>query len=120
MQKSDVFVYIAGKYTAPTEIEIDQNILDAKIIAVKLAQSRVNFFCPHTHTANFGRYTAAPWQYYMNGCMHILSKACNCVLMVDNWRTSTGAMEEHAFAEKHGYPIFYSIEAFFEWHDSLG
>ena len=49
VKKSDVYVYIAGKYTDKTMVQTEQNILDAKKIAIECANRHIKFFCPHTH-----------------------------------------------------------------------
>ena len=119
-KKSDVYVYIAGKYTDETMIQVEQNILDAKRIAIECANRYIKFFCPHTHTAHFGEYSQnVSWQYYMNLCEPILRNVCNVVVMVPNWKDSDGAKYELAVARKSGHMCFLTVGQFFEWYKTL-
>lgn len=39
-------------------------------------------------------------------CMKVLRKKANAIILLDNWVSSTGAMEEYLHARNHGYRIF--------------
>jgi hypothetical protein len=119
IKKSDVHVYIAGKYTDKTMVQIEQNILNAKKIAVECAYRRIKFFCPHTHTAHFGEYSQnSSWQYYMNLCIPILRNVCNVIIMVPNWEDSEGAKYELNIARDLGYMSFLTVDQFFIWYEN--
>lgn len=118
--KSDVYVYIAGKYTDETSAQIEQHILAAKEIAIKCANNNIKFFCPHTHTAHFEEYSQnTSWQYYMDLCHPILREVCNTIVMVPNWRDSKGAKYELELAETYGLIRFSDDKNFFEWYETL-
>lgn len=119
MTQSEVYVYIAGKYSADSNLDVEQNILDAKRIAVALAARQVRFFCPHTHSAFFDNYVNASWDYYMDMYVTAMKKLCNCVIMVHNWENSRGAREEHEIATSLGFPVFYSVTDFLEFFEQL-
>lgn len=119
-RKSDVYVYIAGKYTDKTMVQVEQHILDAKKIAIKCADKYIKFFCPHTHTAHFGNYSQnASWQYYMDLCEPILRDICNVIIAVPNWKDSKGAKYEIDIAQNCGHKWFLNVEQFFEWYETL-
>lgn len=119
-RKSEVYVYIAGKYTDKTREQIEQHISAAREIAIECANNYIKFFCPHTHTAHFGEYSQnKSWQYYMSLCEPILCKVCNVIVMVPNWKDSKGAKYEFDVALKEGHKCFITLEEFFEWYGTL-
>ena len=120
MKKSDVYVYIAGKYTDKTMVQIEQHILDAKKIAVECANRHIKFFCPHTHTAHFGEYSLnTSWQYYMDLSEPILRNVCNVIVMVPNWEDSEGAKYELGIAQAIGHAHFLDVDHFFRWYGNI-
>jgi len=119
-RKSDVYVYIAGKYTDDTVFQVERHILAARKIAVECANRGIKFFCPHTHTAHFDTYSQnKSWQYYMDLCTPILYNVCNSIVMVANWEDSAGAKYELAAARNIGHMSFLSSKEFFKWYETL-
>lgn len=51
------------------------------------------------------------WSDCMKFCIEMLEK-CDCILMMNGWRTSVGATIERAWAEKIGIPVYYEVEGF--------
>ena len=109
-------VYIAGKYTAKTYSEIENNIKKAEAKAVELIAKRglEGYYpiTPHLNTAHFEIYEPAlpiDYNYWIGGTAELL-KRCDCILMMDGWEDSSGARGEKELAEKLSMPIYYSVE----------
>lgn len=46
------------------------------------------------------------WTDAMELCMKVLKEKANAILMLDDWTSSKGAMEEYYHARNNGYRIF--------------
>lgn len=102
-----MIVYIAGPYSAPTAMLIQENIEKARSWAVKLANESIGFICPHLNTAQFGLYSEASESFYKEMDLDILSR-CDAILMIPGWKRSPGACEERLAALLQGIPVFYA------------
>ena len=120
MKKSDVFVYIAGKYTDKDMLNTELNIAKAQEIAIFMANNNVFYFCPHTHSRLMDYYAPeVSWKYWMAVDIKVIEDLCNCLIMVDNYQDSKGSLLEEAKAIELGYPVFYSVKEFFNWYRKL-
>lgn len=113
-------VYIAGPYRGQTHdwksyFEIDRNITNALEAAARLAQAGVGYFCPHKHSEHMEVITpTVPPEYWIELDIEILS-ACDAILMLPRWTTSSGATAECDWAKAHGIPVFYLVEDVIDW-----
>ena len=113
---TEPYVYIAGKYHADSMVEIEENILEAKKLAVLCAKNGIRCFCPHMNSAFMNFYAPeAKWNFWMETDRLVIEKLCNCMLMVCNWRSSKGAQVERELATELGYPIFYEFNDLLEY-----
>ena len=120
MKKSDVFVYIAGKYSDDTMLQTEQHVLDAQALAINCANNNIKFFCPHTHSKFFDFYVPnVSWEYWMGLDLHIIENLTNCMLLVHNYADSKGAITEMQKARDLKYPLFFEWHRFFEWYIAL-
>lgn len=102
-------VYVAGKYTAATEREIQENVELAKTIGLLLRQFGVEAIVPHI--AVLPPIESDPriaWKIAMRTCVAMLLR-CDAVLLAPNWRESRGARVERWIALKRGIPVFERI-----------
>lgn len=120
-------VYIAGPYLGTIDPEhhnasaylgIDDNINDARRVAVYLANHQIGFFCPHLNSAHFevmAPHASVSYWYQMD--LAVLER-CDAILMLSKWRDSAGAKKEEAFAFELGLPIFYeeNMDVLLSWH----
>lgn len=121
MKKKDVFVYIAGKYTAPTLLAQERNVLDALELLIGCSANRIKAFCPHTHSKLLDKYApSVTYDFWMESDYIIIEQLCNCMLMVSNWKDSPGSISEHDLAVKLKYPIFYDLETLLSYVNGLG
>jgi len=110
-------VYIAGKYADKTREAEDANTEKARRVAIKVWESGLFAFCPHTNTIGFHNDCMCTWENYLIGDLQFLRR-CDAVLMLDNWRDSPGGQIEHKEAIYLKLPIFYSIEELLKWKDN--
>ena len=121
MKKSEVYVYIGGKYSAGTNMYLTElNILKAQKLAMKCAEEVINYYCPHMHSRLMDFYVPeVPWDYWMLQSKIVIENLCNCMLTVDNWLNSPGTKMEIALCSTLGHPIFYSFDVFLSWYAGL-
>ena len=100
-------IYIAGAYRAQTEWGITQNIRKAEKRALELWRNGFAVICPHKNTQGWNG--SMDDRVFLDGCLDILKK-CDCIFMLDNWKTSKGSVEEHELAVQIGIPIYYEEE----------
>lgn len=131
MKKSDVFVYISGKYTGQDLFDTEQNIAVAKKVAIELANRKIKFFCPHTHSARFCCYCPnVEKDFWMDLDLAVVKRLTNCMVMVgdsiegemipiSNWKNSKGAIREKELALSLEQPVFDNLNNFFKWYKEL-
>lgn len=120
MKKSEVYVYIGGKYSAESMHEVELNILKAQGIAIKCAEANINYYCPHTHTRLMDFYVPnVPYTYWTRQDDIIIKKLCNCMLALDNWSDSPGTKSEITLCEELDYHVFYSFINLLTWYNGL-
>jgi nucleoside 2-deoxyribosyltransferase len=97
-------VYIAGAYRAPTPWGVEQNIRAAEDLAVKVHAAGMFAVCPHANARHMegGDITDA---HMLAGTLELMRR-CDAVILVSNWRTSSGALAEVAEATRIGIPVF--------------
>lgn len=120
LHKSDVYVYIAGKYTDNSMLNTELNVMKAQELAQKCATHHINYYCSHMHSKLMNYYVPnTTYEYWMFQSKIALEKLCNCMLIVDNYEDSKGTKLEIELATQLQYPIFYTFEDFKNWVDSL-
>ncbi len=95
-------IYIAGRYRAKTEYEVDQNITHAKTVLAKLLRRGYAVVCPHTMTAHLGG--VIPDRGILDSCLEILRR-CDAIYMMKGWESSQGSQEELKLAQKLGLEV---------------
>jgi hypothetical protein len=96
--------YIAGPYRAATPLDILDNVHAAGRVALKYWNLGYAVICPHKNTALFDG--QAPDSVWLDGDLELI-KRCDVVVMMANWRKSSGATAEHEFALAHGIEVIY-------------
>lgn len=100
--------YVAGPYRSPTVNGIHENKEAARRVAVALWQMGFDVFCPHTSSGMMdGAVTDARFLEFGLRMVPI----CDCLVLVDGWRRSSGTLKEIERAKEHNKPVFqFSIE----------
>jgi hypothetical protein len=106
--------YVAGKFTGKTRGDVEQNIAAAVAVALEVARIGAFPVCPHANTSHPAFEELQPYTFWIDGTLELLRR-CDAVVMVDNWRDSSGAKGEREEALKLGLPVFYSVSELGEW-----
>lgn len=97
-------VYIAGKFTAPTPRQIEENVRRAESLGMEVVMLGASPLIPHANTRNFVG-TATPEFWYEATLALMIT--CDAVLTVPGWEESKGAAEEVRVAIMEGIPVFH-------------
>lgn len=100
-----MLVYVAGPYNGPSHEAIDQNIQNAREVAIAVWQAGMTAICPHLNTARFEVDAGLPESRYLLGDLEILSK-CDAIVMTPDWERSKGATKERHYALGSGIPVY--------------
>jgi hypothetical protein len=99
-------VMVCGKFRAPTLFEIEQNVMRARELSLRIWKlERFAVFCPHGNTG-VSFEGCAPDKVWLEGALEFLRRSDACVFMHD-WHGSAGTAAEHVEAERVGKKIFY-------------
>jgi hypothetical protein len=112
-------VYVAGPFSAPTRSGVEANILAAAKVGVEVAKLGAMPLVPHANTALPEYEQAQLYEFWIEGTARLLL-ACDAVLLLDNWRESSGAVKEHALACEAGIPCFFSLAGLETWIKAQG
>lgn len=105
-------VYVAGPFRGPNNWEIEENIRRAERLALEVWRSGAACLCPHTNTRFFqGAADDAVW---LDGDLEMLAR-CDAILMTEDWKRSSGARAEEAFAHEKQIPVFYTLADLQNW-----
>lgn len=96
-------VYIAGKFTAETRLEVEENALAAEKLAARVAAKGAMPVVPHS----LGRVmlgTVGSAKFWYEGTLALLQR-CDAIALVPGWHDSDGSVRERAWALQH-LPVF--------------
>jgi len=109
---SQKLIYVAGPFRAPDCWQVQQNVMAAMELALKVWQAGHVAICPHANTMFYQG--ACPDDYWLKGDLEILRR-CDAVVMVGDWIASDGAKGEESDAIEHGIPVFYGWDDLAQW-----
>ncbi len=87
-------LYIAAPYRAKTICSLQQNISDARLMAMYYWNKGYAVICPQLNSANFDG--LIPDENFLLGTKLMLTK-CDIIAMHPNWEQSAGCRDEHAY-----------------------
>jgi len=100
-------VYLAGPYTG----DVEKNLSAAVDIAADLTNMGFSVICPHANShwvhlrmAAKGYAPLDPVNWYEFDFEILLR--CDYLVLMPNWKQSTGARLERVFAEQHGIRVY--------------
>lgn len=106
-------VYVAGPYSSDNILGVAKNIKIARDIGVKLMQAGFFPFIPHNDWELAVR-TELPMTHFKANSMSWL-EVSDCVLLLPNWETSSGTLDEIERADKLSIPVFEQLTELFDW-----
>jgi len=97
-----MIVYVAGAYRG----DVDQNIENARAVAIELWEKGFVALCPHLNTAHFEQDCDVHDEVYLEGDLELLAR-CDAIVLLESWGWSAGATQEKQFAEQREIPVYY-------------
>lgn len=107
-------VYIAGKFSGPTRDDVEANIIAAVRVGIEVARIGGFPVTPHANTAHPEFEKVQPYPFWIEGTKMLL-QACDAVMLVHNWRESSGARGEVLDALAEDIPVFDSLTQLSLW-----
>jgi len=95
-------IYIAGPFSAPTQIEREQNRLYAINIAAAVRKAGYAAICPHVES--YLNEDALDEEGWIKHGLQLLSICDECYVIGD-YQKSSGTMREIGFSEDHDIPL---------------
>lgn len=100
--------FIAGPfYGNGDNAVIAGNIRIAEKVSIELANRRVEFFCPHTHTGSITKKTLVGEDFFRALCRSILIRVADFLVVLPGWEESNGTKNEIELAGELQIRIFY-------------
>ncbi|EJY0635094.1 DUF4406 domain-containing protein [Salmonella enterica subsp. enterica serovar Schwarzengrund] len=105
--------YISGPYRAECALKTSRNVSRAEQMGKRLTLERPEWFpvIPHKNTELWdfdgGLRNVQP-EYYLSGTLEVMRR-CDAVLVLPDYRRSSGTLAEIAEAERLGIPVYYSV-----------
>ena len=98
-------VYIAGPYRGPNSWAIEQNIRRAEDVAAQVWKAGLAALCPHANSRHMDGITTD--DNFLAGTLEMLRR-CDAVLLVYDWKRSSGSRAEVQEAMRLGLPVMYA------------
>ncbi len=105
-------VYLAGPFRGDNHWVIFQNICRAEALALEVWKLGAACICPHLNTAHFQN--ALPDSVWLEGDLEMVRR-CDALLLTADWKRSSGACAERAFAIAHNILVFYYLSELNFW-----
>jgi Domain of unknown function (DUF4406) len=101
-----MLIYVAGPYRSTQESKSqDENIENAKAVAIKLWDQGHAVVCPHTNSGDFDKECKLTDDQWLAGTIDLLRR-CDAMVLVPGWKSSVGTQGEVEFAKSHNIPIY--------------
>ena len=98
-------IYLAGPYSASSNGKsVEENIVAARNIAVKLWDAGYAVICPHMNTAHFEKLCRNTRNRdFVDGDL-LMVERCDAIVLLPGWEKSKGVIREYARAIEMGVP----------------
>jgi hypothetical protein len=97
--------FISGPYRAPSKRLVYRNIKAAAKVAAIVAKRGFAVICPHTNSHLVELYGQLGDQYWLDADLELLA-GCDLVVLVDGWKSSSGALREVETSKVLGIPVY--------------
>lgn len=108
-------VYVAGRYNGDSAADMLRNIGTGVLTCKTLIAQGVAPFCPWLDCLYAIQIGVPLMDEDFQAVTLEWLKASDAVLMLKDWERSKGARREKDEAQRLGIPVFFSMQALFEW-----
>ena len=113
-------VYIAGPFRSvnadgkSNAWGVQCHVMNAMKVALEVWKLGAVALCPHSNSMFFQDADGCEDNVWLEGDLELVLRS-DAMIMTEDWRRSSGATAEKAFAETHGIPVFESIAELEIW-----
>lgn len=101
-----MLIYIAGPYSESAGVgTVEENIIRARDVAVKLWDMGYAVICPHMNTANLEKLTNLENKDFVDRDLEMV-QVCEAIVMLPYWQQSYGSVRELEHARQHGLEVW--------------
>lgn len=121
-EKGVLIIAVIGPYFKPSYAAIDRNINLARQVARMVWSAPgggLGTFTAHLNTAHFEMLTRIDETAYQAFDKAMISRACDCALLVPGWQRSKGTLGEIALFNQLDRPVFEEMSTLLAWRDEI-
>ena len=102
-----MLIYTAGPYSQTAGVgTVEENIQQAREIAVKLWDMGYTVLCPHLNTAGFETLTTLSNKDFVDRDLEMVER-CDAIVMMPGWESSLGAVRELEHARQNDLVVWF-------------
>jgi hypothetical protein len=109
-------VYVAGRFRAANDFEVEANIRRAEALGLEVAKLGASPVIPHANTRSLHNHIG---EAFMLEATLELMRRCDALVLVEGWQDSQGTRDEMCEAHFLGLPVFYTLFGLKNWLEGL-
>jgi hypothetical protein len=99
-----------GDFARRQRAETEEHIKRAVALAIEVAKLGFYPVTPHANTAAPEFEKIQSYRFWIDGTLELMRRACDALILVPGWETSSGATKERADMLLRGKPVFETLE----------
>jgi hypothetical protein len=110
-----ILIYVAGPFSAKTREGVEEHITRAVQLGLEVSKLGLYPVIPHANTAHPEFEKIQPYPFWIEGTRLLLRRACDGLILVPGWESSSGANNERSDMISLKRPVFETLEELRSW-----